>query len=122
MSDGRTRRATSDAARSPPRGGAGHATTCPTPTGDDRDPAVPDPPGAGARTDASTHADALCHAPPGGPPEGGSAIGTRTERPHPHDPRLRRAVCAGVRSPGGRRPVAPVRADVGDGLVDESRR
>src|SRR5712691_4965171 len=112
MSDGRTRHANGGAERCPHRGGAGHETTCPTQTGYDRDPSVPDPQGYSASADAYPHTDALCHATPGGPPERGSAIGTRTERSHPHDPRLRLPVCASVRSPGGRRPVAPFRADV----------
>src|SRR5207244_2030047 len=72
--------------------------------------------------DASPPTDTLGHVTPGGSPEGCSTIGTRTERSYPHDRCLRLPVCASVRSPGGRRPVAPVRTDVGDGLVDEPGR
>src|SRR5439155_15113647 len=72
--------------------------------------------------DVYPYTDALSHAVPGGPPEGGGAVGTGTERSSPHDPRLRLPVCPGVRGPGGRRPMAPFRADAGHRLAHESRR
>src|SRR5437899_12091299 len=122
MSAGRTCRANSGATQGPPRGGAGYEITRLTHTGYDYNPAVTDLQGSCARADASPPTDTLGHVTPGGSPEGCSTIGTRTERSYPHDRCLRLPVCASVRSPGGRRPVAPVRTDVGDGLVDEPGR